>query len=126
MSDHPVLHDDFIEIVLEGPQTEANVRQLMKLDDAVIDKFVRSGKPLRILVDLSQLTSVGLSGFTAAAKNMEDRKVDYQRVALYGIHLDIVKELAELFMKMFGDSDKMKIFDTREQALAWLHRPAAK
>ena len=109
--------DDIIEIKVVGDQTVRSVAEMGKQTELLIGNFRRSSKPVVILDDLTAIGSV-----TPDARSMVvelGKKLDYDRLAFLG-KSGILRFGSNLILQAMGRGDKLKYFDNREKAVAWL------
>lgn len=107
--------DGYIEIVLHGKQTGESFKKIY--DDALpfIKEIDWASKPLLGLCDLTNQTGFSLSSDKVAMEYLE--KIDYDKLAMFNVpHMEVTKGI----IIAMGKSDNTKIFDSREEAVAWL------
>lgn len=120
MPNHPEVHDDYIEIILEGAQTTETVRDLIKKNDAAIGKFVVGGKPLKLLVNLSAIGNVATGAYSAGIETMQDHTFAFEQLAIFGIKRSLIQEMVNLMVRLFSGKHDIKVFNSRDEALNWL------
>lgn len=111
--------DDIIEIKVVGNQTVQTVTEMGKTTETLIGNFRRSAKPVLILDNLVEIGSV-----SPEARNLVvelGKKLDYDRLAFLG-RSGILRFGSNLILQAMGRGDKLKYFDDRNKAIAWLKR----
>lgn len=111
--------DGYLEVKFVGQQTDDSFRRIYSEALPFIEQITASGKALLGLFDLSQQTGFSLSSDKMALELLE--KIPYTKIAMFQVPYH---EVAQGIIMATGKGDKTKIFDTREQALAWLLAPA--
>jgi hypothetical protein len=120
MANRPQLHDDYLEIIMEGDQTGDAIRRLISQNDAAIATLVSRDQPVLLLVDLTGVGKIHADAFTAAIHTMQYHSFDYHKLAVYGIKHHIIEDMMKALIKMFTSSGPMQIFSDRRQAMDWL------
>lgn len=112
------LEGDTIHEVYIGDQTRETVAALNAETDALVAELQAQHKPVLIL---SEFTNIG--SHTQGARD-ETRKVlgtrYFDRVAAFGVPTGL-QIIGRLLLALTGTRDRVKIFDTREEAEVWLH-----
>lgn len=124
MANRPEIHDKFIEVILDGPQDSDAVHQLIKLNDVAISRFISEGKPLMLLINLTDVGRLTAGAFTAGIDTMDEHTFPFQKMAIYGIKTSIIREMIDLMIKTFADRYTMAVFKTRQEAIDWLLKPS--
>jgi UDP-N-acetylmuramyl pentapeptide synthase len=109
--------NEYIEIIYEGDQTSETVNNVVDETLKIISILKKQNKPVKIINDLSKLGGSSMGARKTSAETLE--KVKYDKVALFGANL-FMKYLAILIIKASGMGEKVKYFDTREEAEKWL------
>ncbi|HEX7259835.1 MAG TPA: STAS/SEC14 domain-containing protein [Candidatus Saccharimonadia bacterium] len=107
--------EGFLEIVFVGHQTGETFQDVYEKVLPLLAGMKAEGTPLRGLFDLTLQTGYSLNSDKAAMKFLEE--TDYDRVAMYHVpHAEVTKAI----ILAMGKSDNTKLFESREEALAWL------
>jgi hypothetical protein len=110
--------EGYIEIILHGEQTGESFLKVYEEALPLIDSIKAHAKPLLGLCDLTDQTGFSLRSDKVAMEYME--KIDYHKIAMFHVpHLEVTKAI----ILAMGKSHNTKIFDSREEALAWLLDP---
>lgn len=81
------------------------------------EKRKQSGQPLLMLVDGRAVSKVDTYTRRAALASLE--AITYERIGIL-VGNPYMKTMANLLLKTSGRGNKAKVFDTQEQARAWL------
>lgn len=125
MANRPEVHGNHIEIIMEGDQDANTIRDLIKQNDAAIGRFVASGRPLQLLVDLSAVGRVTPSAVTAGIQTSKHHTYQFQKMAIFGINRTILREIVAGIVKIFNDEGSVQIVANRAEAITWLEGAAA-
>jgi UDP-N-acetylmuramyl pentapeptide synthase len=106
-----------IEQVYEGDQTHDAIRQLTLELTEICSKLRGKKKEVKILADLTKIGNTTTGSRRALVESLED--VDYDKVALFGGGT-YIKHLANFIIQASGRLKKVKVFNTRKEALKWL------
>jgi hypothetical protein len=105
----------YIEVTFIGHQTGDTFKDVHEKVLPIIAEVKSQGKPLRGLFDLTQQTGYSLNSDKAALQFLEE--INYDRIAMYHVsHAEVTK----MIIMAIGKSENTKLFDSREEALAWL------
>jgi UDP-N-acetylmuramyl pentapeptide synthase len=106
-----------IEIITTGDRTASLIQSSARKIFKFTAELRKEGKPVLILNDISQMGELP----PEAHKIFADitRAADYDRFALVG-NDNIMRLGANLIAQAIGKSDKLKYFDSHDQATAWL------
>ncbi len=107
----------YIEVIFIGHQTGETFKDVYDKVQPLIATMKNQDKPLRGLFDMTQQTGYSLGSDKAALKFLEE--TDYDRIAMH--HVGHAAVTNAIIMAM-GKGDNTKLFDNREEALAWLMR----
>ncbi len=113
--------EGYVEIVAIGDQTPQTIEKVSQEGAALVRK-VTKGDPehSRQLVDISRSGSYSSESNKAAMKVIEF--LEYERVAIFGgSHL--LNDVINMVIMLMGKGGKIKTFDTRDEAVAWLSEP---
>lgn len=113
-----VLPDGIIEIKETGHQTRASVQQYQDQVDQMVSQLRQSQKKALILVDLG-----GVTGHDSDVRDVgrEMLKSDFDALALFGENTT-VRMIANWLIKTAGQDQRVRFFDSRKDALDWLHQ----
>lgn len=107
--------EGYIEVDIIGNQTPESFQEINDKVRPLIEKLTEENKPLLGLVDMSAETGYSISSDKAALQLLED--INYTKLAMYNPpHIEVVKGI----IMAMGRSENTKIFDDRNEALAWL------
>jgi hypothetical protein len=109
--------EEIIEIVTEGSQTVASIEHMGREVDNLITEQKASGKPALILDNLLQLGPVEADGRKLVVELA--KQLDYDRAAMLGKG-GIMRLGTNLMLRAVGKSYKLRYFDDRAKAVAWL------
>lgn len=106
-----------VNVLLEGKQTYQAIRHASDEMDALSSKLRREGKPVYVLVDISKM-----GGHDSGARREGYERlftIYYDKFAMFGGGL-FLKSVANLVVKATKLGNKVKVFNTREEAIRWL------
>jgi hypothetical protein len=107
--------EGYLEIVLVGDQTGELFEKAYDQAIPILDEMRTKGQPVLGLFDLSRQTGFSLSSDKVAMELLEE--VKYDKIAMYSVpHREVTKGI----IIATGKADTTKIFDTRDEAVAWL------
>ena len=109
---------DVIRIVTVGSQTYESVKQIERDVRVISDKLRAQGKPVKILDDLTLMTSQNMGARKAALELMS--LLPTGKIAIFGSSR-IVRHVANLIITASGKTNSVKQFETEELALKWLN-----
>jgi hypothetical protein len=75
-------HDDLIEIVFRGDQTNETVLTVSRAGKMLADRLRRQGAPVLVLVNLEEVGNSDVYARRAVAKSLKE--FSYDRIAVYG------------------------------------------
>jgi len=113
--------EGIIEVHYEGDQTYASVQKVTQKVTALAEELRETGKKVVVINSLEKL-GTSSSGSRSASAEALDLLV-YDRIALYGANL-FFKYLANFIIAASGKAQKVRHFDTREEAMKWLKKQA--
>jgi hypothetical protein len=105
-----------IELTLTGHQTKASSQQFQTEINDMVAKRRKAKQKALILVDLSGVTGHDSDVRDAARETLKN---DYDGLALFGENVT-VRMLANWLIRTTGEGDRVRFFDTKEEALQWL------
>lgn len=112
------LHSDgYVEVILVGDQNFQTIEESGLQCKELIGRLDYEHKPLLGLIDLSREKNFSTGANKATMQVMSD--INYDRIAMFGGN-KLLNEVAELITKALGKDDHTRIFETREEAVAWL------
>ena len=106
-----------IEQIYVGDQTGQTVTQLADKTKEIIQLLLTNKKPVIILVDLSKLGKSTSDSRKAALEALKN--IHYDKVALFGLN-SYTKYISSFIIAASGNSSKVKLFDTKQEAKKWL------
>lgn len=106
-----------IEIVYEGDQNYDTVSPMINQAILLANQQRSASQPVLVLVDLSRMGQSTPSSRQATVEGM--KKGDYDKVAIFGASV-FLKHLANLLAAAIGKQEKIRSFESREEAEAWL------
>lgn len=106
-----------LEIDSSGNKTASSIQASAEDIFALAKELRDAGKPVLILDDISQMGEMP----PEAHKTFADitKAADFDRFALVGSD-NIVRLGINLIAQSIGQPDKLKYFDSRDEAMAWL------
>ena len=111
-------NEDIIEEVYVGDQDGFSVQEtLVKNALPLIEHLKSQSKQVLVLVDLLQIGMPNASARAVAQKALQE--LDFEKLAVYTENV-YIKYVATFVIKASGKSEKIKVFKTRDEALAWL------
>lgn len=112
------LNDDgIIEIATTGDRTSLSIQESAENVFALARELRDSGQPVLILNDISQMGKLPPEGHKTFADIT--KVADFDRFALVGSD-NIMRLGANLIAQSIGQPEKLKYFDSRGEATAWL------
>ncbi len=110
-------NDGIIEILVQGDQTVASVQSLGDEAIRLGQLQVQAGKPCLILDNLVAVGHVPAE----ARKLVVDlvKSTEYDKLAMVGSN-PMIRLGANLMLQATGKGDKVRYFDDRPSAIAWL------
>jgi hypothetical protein len=113
-----VLRGDFIvEVQVVGVQNAASIDLMGREISTMLTNLRAHGRPGLVLDDVIQLGSVDDAGRRMVVDL--GKRLDYDRLAMVGSN-GLVKLGANLMLRAMGRGDKIRYFDDRDKAIAWL------
>ena len=114
-------HDGIIEILTTGPQTVASIETMGREADMMITQQKAAGKPALILDNLLELGPVEADGRKMVVELA--KRLDYDRAAMLGKG-GMMRLGTNLMLRAVGQSFRVRYFDDRTKAVAWLKEKA--
>jgi hypothetical protein len=111
------IEGELIHNIYIGNQTGATLMQTHLELDHLTARIRHKGKPVLILVDLSELGKVTLEARKVGLILMRD--LDFDKAALFGNYY-LLQGLVEAISLAAGRKFKVKLFTTKTEAKAWL------
>ena len=109
--------EGYLEIKLSGNLSGATIEELERQIKPIVDQLQRQQKRIFSLVDLSAAGSYNPASNKAAMNLMEN--IPYEKVAMFGANFAL-REVIKLITAAMGKTENTRVFDKREEALAWL------
>jgi hypothetical protein len=106
-----------LEIVTVGPQNAASVEHMGRELEALITSQRAVGKPALVLDNLLELGPVDTEGRKLVVEL--GKRLDYDRLAMLGKG-GMMRLGTNLMLRAIGKSYKLRYFDDRGKAVAWL------
>lgn len=107
--------EGYIEAIIVGDQTEESFRRLFHEAQPFIDQLKAEHKPLLGLIDMTSQTGYSLASDKAALNFLEI--LDYDKLAFCNApHAEVTKGI----LLALDKNDTTKLFNNRQEALAWL------
>ncbi|HET8669969.1 MAG TPA: STAS/SEC14 domain-containing protein [Candidatus Saccharimonadales bacterium] len=110
-------NNTIIEIHVIGDQTPASIEQMGKETEALLTRQREQGLPCLILDDLTRMRVVDPDGRKKVVELA--RQLDYDKTAMVGKG-GLLRIGANLMLRAVGKAGKIRYFDDRRKALAWL------
>ena len=107
----------FVEVAYVGEQSNETVTEMVARALPLADRLAERNRPVLILADLSGLTKSTAGSRKATAEAL--RTISYERIAVCGGN-KYVKNLAKLVITATRRANRVRLFDKREEAVAWL------
>lgn len=110
----------YIELVLDGVQTEQTVNSLAYEVLAELELFKRASRAGLILVNLEKVARSHPSAFDATLDVLNRHGEKFKKMAEYGAPNALLGRLTKYAVDHFGDPSRFRYFKTRPEAEAWL------
>lgn len=114
-----VRSDDIILSVYQPEQTYQTIHDITEQTRSLIAQLRVEHKPVKIMIDVSQVTSQDTGARKAAMKGIST--LDYDKMAVFGASV-FIKHVASFIIQATGKADKVKYFNTQEEAEQWLNQ----
>ena len=111
-----VLPNGIIEVKQTGFQTADSIAMYQSKVDDMTTQMHNDGKKVFILVDVSEVTGQEPEVLKLAKERI---KGDYDALALVGTSAPI-KMIINWLLHAIGNDERIKSFETRDEATAWL------
>ncbi len=109
--------DDIIYQEYVGDQNRETVALVVEQAMMSIDTLRQKQKPVYMLVDISRIGRLDTGARSAAFEGIG--KLDIDKLALCGATL-FLQHVATLILSLSPKKDKVKMFDTNDEAKLWL------
>lgn len=109
--------EGYVEIRLLGDQDYQTIEAIGKACRPIIDRLNYEHKPILGLIDFSEDRSFNAGSNKASLEVLEH--IPYHRAAMYGTH-PVLIEIGRALIAALGKGKNTKVFNSREEALAWL------
>lgn len=106
-----------MEAAIEGDQTYMSIKNLEGDAIDMVRDMQAQGKKRLGLVDLTKMGKYSPDSNRASMELLEE--LNYDKVAMFGAG-KILTEVVKAINLAMGKTENTKIFETREEALAWL------
>jgi len=110
--------DGFIHHVIEGDQDAATTQYLRDQTVKLASQLSVLPRPIKILSDLTGIGKADSNARRIASGIIQDIKLD--KIAIFGGNR-FMKHLVNLVVKATGKEDRVRYFDSKDQAIAWLN-----
>lgn len=116
-------HGKYILFQFKGDLVQHKVEgfkeDILVASKLITDKFKKDGKKVRVLLDMTEFTgNYSLDSLTALVEFAKNDKLFVEKTASFG-GSDKVKIAGEIAITL-SNRDNVKMFDTKEEAIAWL------
>lgn len=116
------LNSDIIEVVNSGPKTPEEQGETIRQIQELSEKLRKENKPVLILDDISQM-DIPSEALRRVGSNVE-KMADFDKFALFASSAQM--RAIVNFMILAGKETKLRVFENREQAIAWLKEDPTK
>ncbi|MBI3510634.1 MAG: STAS/SEC14 domain-containing protein [Bacteroidetes bacterium] len=110
-------HENLIRNIYRGNQDAETVTKMQDDTLLLIDQLAKKNIPVLILTDLQKIGKTNAASRSAANKAL--KLMVFDKVAIYGANT-FLKYVANFIIMASGRSDKVKYFDTEQEAKNWL------
>ncbi len=114
-----VRSDDIILSVYQPEQTYQTIHDITEQTRVLTAQLRTEHKPVKIMIDVSQVTSQDTGARKAAMEGISS--LDYDKMAVFGASI-FIKHVASFIIQATGKVDKVKYFNTEEEAVHWLNQ----
>lgn len=109
--------ENYIFVALIGDQDYRSIEEVAKRARKLADNLQAEGKPILGVIDSSRHGSFNAGSNKAAMQALD--VIPYRRVAMCG-NSKILTGVAQMIIAALGKGDYTKLFETREEAVAWV------
>lgn len=109
--------DGYTEMIWDGDQTGETVFDTIKESVKYNDALSSKGLPIKVLVDLTKVTSLDIGAEKQGVGAVS--VIPFDKAAMYGGSDEIMEKVWGI-IKYGGGEEKSKMFATREEAVEWL------
>lgn len=109
---------DIIEIQVVGAQTNDSVTDMGRQTKLLLEELAAKKKPRLIFDDLTQMGATDTPARHAVAELAET--LPYDKVAMLGNGSTMMRYGTNLMLMAIGRGNKIKYFESRDEAFAWL------
>lgn len=106
-----------MEAAYIGDQSSESVNEMVTAVLPLAERLRTTGQAVNLLVDLSRLTKSTTESRRASGDAL--RQVPYDKIGLIGAQ-GYIRGLAKLVIRAARKSNKVRVFNTRTEAVAWL------
>jgi hypothetical protein len=118
-TDKVTVHEDYIEVVWNGPQTAEKVQRTNLDTLAAANSFIGRGQPVLILFSVhNHPAKPDMGAFKEVLKIFDTTQIN--RIATTGEIPQMIMSLVSTVSNTFTKSFEMKNFKDEDEALAWL------
>lgn len=112
--------DDIVEITVVGSQTQESVTAMGDAARTYLQDLSSRGQPCLVLDDITQLGRTDIQARQAVSQLA--RTLPYKKAAILGTANVLMRYGTMLLLQAIGMGNKIKYFDTRDAAVAWLKK----
>jgi ribonucleotide monophosphatase NagD (HAD superfamily) len=109
--------EGFVEVKIEDDQTYMSFENLLPTAIDLLDKLQKEGKKRFGLIDVTNQHSFTPDSNRAAMNILES--LNYEKLAIYGGGT-VLRDVTKAIILAMGKNENTKVFQEREEALAWL------
>lgn len=109
--------DGILLSVYQPEQTYETIKDVSERTRVEIERLRAQGKPVRILIDISQVKTQDIGARKAALEGITS--LEFDKMAVFGAGL-FIKHVAGFVIQAAGKSEMVKYFDTEKEATEWL------
>lgn len=109
--------EGYVEVRLMGAQSYQTIESVGKACEPIINKLNFEKRPVLGLIDFTEDTSFDAGTNRAALEVLEG--ISYRRAALFGANA-VMAGVIRALVAALGKAESTKVFETREEAVAWL------
>lgn len=117
-SPYYLLHDDYAVITFVDGMTKEDLQLIYEVADSVAKSKVAEGKPILVLVDVSQRTKLDMGLFKDKVHLLDIEGIT--AVAIYGEKDGPIHSLVSSVVSSFSSVTPIKFFSDKNEAVDWL------
>lgn len=112
--------EGYIETIYDGDVSVEDSKAMFRKRYELAYGLADMGKDVNLLVDTRKLGKVAVEEVNPFVA-LSLKSLDFNRLAVFGARRE-VELLAKVLLTLAGKLSRLKIFKTREEAVAWLKR----